>query len=102
MSERSATVLRRLAAGVPFPDNPSGRSAQFHDYCLGSSRSAIPLLSAMVPAPATASAAAIPLAGLPSGPHHTWVIVRPSTSPDPVWSEYWICLNLRLFPAVAL
>src|SRR5215469_7655700 len=90
MSERSAARLRRLAVGVPFPDNPSGRSAQFRDHCLGSSRSAIPLLSTMVPTPVGASAAATPLVGLPSGPHHTWVIVLPSTSPDPArYSPGW-------------
>src|SRR5215471_8596648 len=90
MSERSAARLRRLAAGVPFPDNPSGRSAQFRDHCLGSSRSAIPLLSAMAPAPVGASAAATQPVGLPSGPHHTWVIVRPLTSPDPArYSPGW-------------
>src|SRR5215471_8623733 len=90
MSERSAARLRRLAAGVPFPDNPSGRSAQFRDHSLGSSLLSIPLLSAAAPVAVAASAAATQPVGLPSGPHHTGVIVLPSTSPDPArYSPGW-------------
>src|SRR5215472_15708080 len=44
----------------------------------------------MVPAPVGAPAAATPLVELPSDLHNTWVIVRPSTSPDPArYSPGW-------------
>src|ERR1035438_3049310 len=90
MSERSTARLRRLAAGVPFPDNLSGRSARFHDHCSLSSRSTTPLLSATAPAPAATAAAARQLERHPSGPHHTVAIVRPSTSPSPArYSPSW-------------
>src|ERR1017187_6127 len=90
MSERSTVRLRRFAAGVPFPDNLSGRSARFHDHRFLSSQSTTPLLSATVPAPAATAAAARRLERPPSGPHHTVVIVRPSTSPTPArYSPSW-------------
>src|SRR5215471_9740882 len=78
MSERSAARLRRLAAGVPFPDNPSRRSARFHDHSLGSSLLSIPLLSAAAPVAVAASVAATRLVGLPSDPHHTLAIALPT------------------------
>src|SRR4029453_8370741 len=90
MSEQSTARPRPLAAGVPFPDILSGGSARFHDHCFLSSQSTTPLLSATVPVPAVAAAAARQLERHPSGPHHTVVIVRPSTSPNPArYSPSW-------------